>query len=36
MDLNNEKNILPTRSVNNEFGARKILNKFSTLQATDY
>ena len=36
IDLNKEKNTLPATSVNVGLGARKILNKLSTAQATDY
>ena len=36
IDLDKEKNILPATSVNVGLGARKILNKLSTPQATDY
>ena len=36
IDLNNGKNILPATWANIRFRVRKILNKFSTVQAADY
>ena len=36
IDLNNKQFFLPATSANVIFGERKIINKWSTVQATDY